>query len=138
MTLITLPRHCSEAEAAAALGVSIDTLQRVRRAGKIRFRRLGTGRGRIRYTEADLLDYLERCKESTCQTVPCDMANTGLASDPTARSGAEHGTTPESVKHAAHRLAQTTLRKPTADSLRGSWKTARPATSDPQTFQSNP
>jgi len=48
----------SESEAAKKIGVSAYTLYRLRRQGKIPFRRLGTC---IRYTDQDIQKILEVC-----------------------------------------------------------------------------
>ena len=131
MAVIPLPKTYTEKEAAEALGFSVDTLQRMRAAGKIRYRRLGNGRGRIRYTQFDLEHYLESCEEGAWQTN--DLGNAGLigsASDPIAQSGAEHGSRLD--KPAALRLAQQTFRQPSTDSLRGMWRTAPCETNNPQ------
>jgi excisionase family DNA binding protein len=141
MAVVALPKLHTEAEAAAALGFSTDTLQRARRAGRIRYRRLGNGRGRIRYTDADLNEYLKSCEESpSCQSETSgrdDMGHTGSPADRTAQCGAEPGTTAESVRRAANRLAQMSSTKQTVASLRGSWRTEKPETNVPQTFPSS-
>ena len=52
-----------EAEAAKWLGIEKTTLQKLRRAGEITFRKFG---GRYFYTKADLMEYLEQQKVPAC------------------------------------------------------------------------
>ncbi len=103
---LRIPKLLTEREAAEVFGVSVDTIRRLRRTGKIAHTRIG---GRIRYTEDHLLTYLER------ETRPCRgdrenglerSADAGSASGQTALPGAEHGSTDLLDKHGAHRLAQ--------------------------------
>jgi predicted site-specific integrase-resolvase len=133
MSVSPIPVLLNEADAAIALGCSVDTLQRMRRAGTIRFRRIGMGRGRIRYTHSDILDYLARSEENACLT-PAKSDLTGSASDQTAQTGAEHGSKVD--KHAASRLAQRNFRKPTTGSLNGMWRTVSPEMSLPEASDS--
>lgn len=126
MNVVALPKLFSEREAAASLGLSVDTMQRARAAGRIRFKRLGNGKGRIRYTESDLLDYLERCEENSCRQntkSPVKSDPIGLASAQTASNGAEHGTTPPLDKRAGSRLARAAFKKPMTGSPIGTWRT---------------
>ncbi len=64
-TLMQLPHLLTEREAAAALGISIDTLRRERRRGRIDYVKIGA---RVRHTEKHLVDYIEngtvRCHKS--------------------------------------------------------------------------
>lgn len=108
---VRIPKLLIEREAAEAFGVSVDTIRRLRRAGKIAHTCIG---GRIRYTEHHLTAYLER------ETRPClgdkengleRSADTGSASGQTALLGAEHGSTDLLDKHGAHRLAQRIFNK---------------------------
>jgi excisionase family DNA binding protein len=134
MTLLALPNLYSEQEAAKALSLSVDTVRRARRDGSMPFRRLGN---RVRYTETDLLEYLERRRENGICPIkmanPESMATIGLASAPEAKTGIEHGSTPMLDKPAASRLARQTFGKPATASQLGSWKTERSATKGPQT-----
>lgn len=133
MNVIALPKLVTETQAAQMLQCSTDTLARARGTGKLRFRRMGNGRGRIRYTEADLLDYLNRCEENGWHGEADgrdSLDPTGSASDQTAINGAALGSRLD--KPAASRLAHRTFRKPANGSLTGMWRTAPPATNDPQ------
>jgi hypothetical protein len=49
-------------QAAEALGMSIVSIDRLRRCGRLNSRRVGAGnaRGNVRFTEQDILDFLER------------------------------------------------------------------------------
>lgn len=58
MTPTPLPRLWTEAEVAEYLSVNPETVARERRRGRLPFRRIG---GRIRYTDSDLREYLDRC-----------------------------------------------------------------------------
>jgi excisionase family DNA binding protein len=133
MTVIAIPKLHTEAVAAEALGISIDTLQRLRRAGRIGFKRIGQGRGRIRYTESHLNDYLTSCEEACDKIDPGNSGSIGSENAPTADNGAVFGTTQSVVKLAMHRLAQTTKAKPICASLNGSWRTVKSETSDHET-----
>ena len=55
-----MERTYTEKEAAHALGLHLQKLKRLRWAGSVRFMRVGNGRGRIRYREADLATLRER------------------------------------------------------------------------------
>jgi len=106
--VVQLPKLMKEREAAKALGVSLETLRRIRKRGEIRFRLIG---GRIHYTEQDLLDYIDDRSINPCQknheTTPSKSGNFGSANDPTATHGAEPGTTRKGAKHVEPPLAQT-------------------------------
>ncbi|MCH2394324.1 helix-turn-helix domain-containing protein [Oceanibaculum sp.] len=93
---IDLPRLLTEREAAEALGVSVYTIQRLRKQGEIRFKRLG---GRWK-TRADWLkEYLDRednqCLESerktVAETVPARSLVTGSAGGTIHPTGAPPG-----------------------------------------------
>jgi excisionase family DNA binding protein len=49
-------------EVAKLLGVAPSTVYDLARQRKIAHRRIGTGRGRIVFTEADIEDFLNSCK----------------------------------------------------------------------------
>jgi excisionase family DNA binding protein len=127
MSILALPTLYTEQEAATALQMSPDTLQRHRRRGTIPFRQIGN---RIRYTESDITEFLDRCRENICpptRTSPDVTEPIGLANAPEAQTGIELGLTPALDKPAASRLARLTFGKPTNDSQLGSWKTDQPA-----------
>ncbi len=104
------PKLITEKEAAKMLGISLATIRRVRDSGKITFRRLG---GSIKYTEADLFEYLDNgrvpCKTSNTRD---KSENTGCHSEMDRALGAEPGSTSVHDKQSAHRLAQTTFGRP--------------------------
>lgn len=56
------PELLEVAEAARILGVSSSTVYELAKNRRIAHRRVGVGRGRIFFTEQDILDYLESCK----------------------------------------------------------------------------
>ncbi|WP_397603919.1 helix-turn-helix domain-containing protein [Sphingorhabdus sp.] len=132
--IFKLPALYSEAEAAECLNISVGTLQRIRREGRIRYRRFGTGDGRIKYTLDDLNDYIERITEGGWHRKQQERDKSdpiGFLNVPAATTGIEHGSTPPLDKHAASRLAQTTLNKPKTPSFNGLWKTARSLNNHP-------
>ena len=110
--LIRLPRLLTEAEAAQALGVSVDTLRRERKAGKIRHTVI---RGRIRYTENHLLEYIEAGERGACTaSAISDSAKSedvGCQSGLTAPRGVGPGSISEPDRHAAHHSAQMIFNK---------------------------
>lgn len=84
-SLVSLPQALNEAEAAKTLSeagwdISERTLRRERDRGLISFRLIG---GKVRYTEADLLDYLERGKrcEKAEGTQKTDSRSRGIGLD---------------------------------------------------------
>jgi excisionase family DNA binding protein len=106
-----IPNLMTEREAAGALGVSLDTLRRLRRRNAISFTMIG---GRVRYTEAQLLAYIERetrpCHESKA-AVPARSATIGSRADPTLLSGAGRGSIPNVDRQSVHLLALKTFRR---------------------------
>lgn len=73
---MTLPTLLTESEAASRLGMSLSTLRNERRAGRIGYTRIAS---MVRYTERDLLDYINRNT-----TPPCpDGAPPSIAAAPT-------------------------------------------------------
>ncbi|MCE0742900.1 helix-turn-helix domain-containing protein [Acetobacter sicerae] len=102
-----LPIQFTEKEAAARLGVSPITLRRERIDGNIAYLKF---RGRIRYTEAFLTDYLER--HTQWPTSRSELENSSSESGQTRPCGARAGLTPAPDKQSEHRLAQAFFRKP--------------------------
>lgn len=103
---LRLPTLLTEREVSDVFGVSVDTIRRLRRAGKIAHTRIG---GRIRYTEQHLLAYLERETQACAdprENASARSGGTGSADDPTAPPGAEPGTMDPLDRQNAHRLAQ--------------------------------
>ena len=100
-----LPRLLSEREAARTLGVSVDTLRRERKRGRIGHTFIG---GRPRYTPQYLMAYVsarevEPCKPTSDQSVRAKSASIGSADDQTALSGAGRGSILTPDKLAEHR-----------------------------------
>lgn len=108
--LLAIPRLLTEQQTAEALGVSIYTVQRERKRGHLAGRLIGN---RWRYTEADIVDYIERKKACPAggMTGPDRSEITGSAGGRIPRSGAAPGSTPPGDRLAAHRLAQQTFGK---------------------------
>jgi hypothetical protein len=105
-----LPRLLTERAAAALLDVSTDTLARERRAGKITHTMI---RGRVRYTEAHLAQYIEQGERGGCATSgSAPSAAIGSAGARIPWPGAEPGSTDLADRHAAHLSAQMILSKP--------------------------
>jgi excisionase family DNA binding protein len=113
-----LPKLVREHEAAKLLHISVDTIRRERRRGRIGYARLG---GKILYSEDQLLAYLNGQKvEPTC--LNSNDRTTERSSSGTigyrngrmvgASSGAEPDTTTSHDKHVAHLLAQRILKRP--------------------------
>ena len=118
--VVTLPTLLTEKEAAARLGVSSCTLQRMRRAGEIAYLKIA---GRlVRYTEKQLTDYLEA---ATCRETnePVRSAITGSPREPIRRTGAAPGSIQLHDRRAVKALALQTFARPSKSSPAGSSKT---------------
>ena len=112
---LRLPPLYTEEEAAKALGISIDTMRRERKAGNIGHTMIG---GRPRYTEPQLIAYIDRKTVPPCKNT--ESATTGYLADPTQNNGAARGSISERDRHAAHLSALKTLRPPGRGSPNGS------------------
>ncbi|MGP1394171.1 MAG: helix-turn-helix domain-containing protein [Inquilinaceae bacterium] len=116
-----LSKLLTEREAAAALGVSVYTLHRERRYGRIRYTVIGLRK--IRYTEAYLAEYIAARSVAPClddePTAPDRSGTTGSPSGRTRPLGAGPGSTPALDRRAAHRLAQQTFGRPNSGSPNG-------------------
>jgi excisionase family DNA binding protein len=99
----------SEKEAAAFLGVSVYTLQRIRKRGEIEFAVVG---GRNRYTHQFLENYL-KSSEQPCNTSASKSVTSGFPSGPPApKITTPQPSTGGPDKQTAAALAQTTFKKP--------------------------
>lgn len=119
----SFPRLMKEREAAAALGVSIDTLRRERQRGRIGYAVVG---GRPRYLERHLAAYLDQQDVKPCESEPtarAKSATTGSLSGPTPPCGVAPGSMLLPDRQAAHRLALTILQPPASPSPDGSHST---------------
>ncbi len=108
--IIAFPKLITEKEAAEMLRISLATIRRERHRERITYQKVGKS---IKYTEADLNEYLEN------RRVPCKTSNTldksestGCHSEKDRTPGAEHGSTIVHDKQSAHRLARMTFGKP--------------------------
>lgn len=122
--VLHLPRLMDEPTAAAALGMSIDTLQRLRKARQITFRRLSPRK--IRYTDADVAAYIERSATPCADVEMTDRESsvaTGFRAGETAPRGAGRGLTRTPDRHAVFHSALTTLSAPNSSSPNGSSST---------------
>jgi excisionase family DNA binding protein len=104
---IRLPRLLTEGEAADALGVSVDTVRRERKAGKIRHTVIG---GRVRYTENHLVAYIEAGERGACTASAISGSAKseaiGSPSAQTAQLGAAPGSMSEPDRRVVHRSAR--------------------------------
>ncbi|MFQ5509482.1 MAG: helix-turn-helix domain-containing protein [Leptospirillia bacterium] len=109
--ILQLPKLFYLNEVASYLEVSTDTLRRDIRAGLLGFHRIGN---KYRFTEEQIVSYLNVRRTDPCRggTAPDRLENTGSPGGQTAVSGAERGSTTNLDRHAAHRSAQTLLKKP--------------------------
>ena len=114
-----LPRLLDEEDVAATLHCSVATVKRERQRGRLGFTRIG--RGRIRYTEDQVAEYLQNQREDPCLSNKTDFrsGNTGSANRAAAQTGAGHGSTAPPDRHSAHRLAQQILKPPSSRSPNG-------------------
>ncbi len=107
-----LSRPWTEREAAAILGVSLNTLRRERRLGRIGHTAVGR---RPRYMKSHIANYLKANETSPCQKLEGAQhpwLASGSASALTAHNGAGHGLTQKHDKRAEHRSALLMLRLP--------------------------
>ncbi len=121
--IANLPKLYTEQEVAGYLGCAVATLAGKRRAGKIAFTRAS---GRVRYTAAQIEDYLEA---TTCPAIPSAnsrSANTGSDDDEKVPPGNDAGTT--EAAQDIHRLAQETFTKPRLASSNGTSENGAPET----------
>ena len=105
-----LPRRFTDHQAAAELDVSVDTVRRERRRGKLGYLRVGR---KIFITEDQLRDYLARQSVEPCHESndPVKSPATGSAGAQTAMPGAGPGSTRLPDKHVTHRSAQSDFRQ---------------------------
>lgn len=107
---VRLPRLMKEKIAAEQLGVSVDTIRRERKRGRIAYTMIS---GRVRYTDEHLLQYIRRQERGPCineTTIDQEKsADTGSAIAPIPRLGTGRGSTPLPDRRAAYLSAQATL-----------------------------
>ena len=85
--VVQLNEWLTEEEVAERLRISLATMQRIRRRGEIRYKRIGRS---IRYRHDWVFEYEER---DTCPEMkgPASSANTGSRSDPAPKTGIAPG-----------------------------------------------
>ena len=106
----TLPILITEKDAAAGLKISISTIRRVRALGKISYRKVS---GSIKYTEADLIEYLDNGRVPCKRNSTLDKSeSTGSHSATAETPGAAPGSTSVHDRQSAHRSAQAILKPP--------------------------
>jgi hypothetical protein len=116
----------TERQAAAALGVSTDTLRREGKRRRVGYAMIA---GRPRYTEQHLAAHIHAqevkpCNESDNPTVPARSAIAGSPGVQTALCGAGRGSTPRLDKLAEHHSALSILQPQGSRSRGGSPTTA--------------
>ncbi|MCA8889643.1 MAG: helix-turn-helix domain-containing protein [Parvularculaceae bacterium] len=104
--VVQIPQLLTEREAAARLGVSLSTLQRLRRIGQVAFIKIGR---LVKYREEHLAEYLEA---STCprSNVSANSEISGSRKGEIRRTGAAPGSTLKLDRHDVKALALQTLR----------------------------
>lgn len=110
-----LYRQYGEKEAAELLGISIATLRRYRKEGKIWFLNKA-GKRLITYFGFQIADFLlDSVSWVNTNGENTALGSTGLASDQTPPHGIEPGLTEKSDKHAELAWARQILNKPKSD-----------------------
>ncbi|WP_259667490.1 helix-turn-helix domain-containing protein [Rhizobium lentis] len=98
----------SEKQAATFLGVSVATLQRIRKREQIAYSLVGS---RIRYTYDQLKDFT-KLSEQPCKISAIKSAASGFPGGPAPKSTTPQHSTAGPDKQTAAALAQTTFKKP--------------------------
>ena len=112
MTVTGLPTLFTEHEAARTLGVSIDTMRRVRRRGEIGYRIIAR---RPKYTAEDLRRYIDEQAVEPCQSEingSAESADTASPARQSRRTGKSPGLTRVVGNADAAALARQTFTKP--------------------------
>ena len=109
--IIPMPLWIDERAVADRWGVSIYTVQRERKRGKIKAKRIG---GRWKYREDWLREYEDQ------EDTPClsnsESENGSLTSDPTVPTGVSVGSIQQLDKRDVHRSAQQIFKSPRSGS----------------------
>lgn len=111
-----LPRLFTEEEAARQLTVSKATLGRLRRGGRIAFRRIGE---QVRYTQSDISEYIETCLQKRQTSISNSVPASGRARGPSPADSL-----------AATQLLREIVGKPRRPRLGRSSRTASSSTND--------
>lgn len=106
-----LPMWIDERAVADRWGVSTYTVQRERKRGKVKAKRLG---GRWKYRDDWLREYEDQ-EDTPCRK-SSGLQNGSSTGGLTARAGAPVGSTQEPDRHDVHRLAQAIFKRPRSDS----------------------
>ena len=105
--MISLPMWIEEASVAERWRVSIYTVQRIRKSGKVKAKRIG---GRWKYREDWLREYEDK-EDSPCLS-GSGSGNGSLTSALTVRTGASAGSIQQLDRHDVHRSAQRIFKSP--------------------------
>jgi helix-turn-helix protein len=110
MSVVSIPALLTEQQAAEKLGISIYTLQRIRKRREISFISIGR---KAKYSEHHLAEYREaqtcHAERKPAQTRSADI---GSPNAEIRRTGAEPGITTQGARHAAQALAKQILSAP--------------------------
>ena len=114
---VPLYKRFTEAQACDMVGVSIQTLRRLRKTGRIAY--VQVSERHIQYFGWQVLDYLwSQVRDRQCRDTPDEnskLETTGFQGKPEAPHGAELGTTPRPTRRDEYRSAQRILGKPKND-----------------------
>ncbi|WP_231739246.1 helix-turn-helix domain-containing protein [Novosphingobium sp. FSW06-99] len=99
----------TEHQVANFFGVSVFTVQRLRKNGKIGSCMIA---GKAQYTSEHINGYIEKVGTSSCKTNALQSATTGLPNGQAQEPGTQPGTKPKPDKHADVLLAQKIFGKP--------------------------
>lgn len=110
-----LYRQYDEKEACELIGISLSTLRRYRREGKIWYLNIA-GKRLIKYFGYQIADFLlDSVSWQNTNSENTELENTGSASAQAPHRGTEHGLTETSDKHAELRWARQILKKQNQD-----------------------
>ena len=114
--IVNLPKLYTVDDVASYLDVSVDTVRREVKRGKLGYTRIG---GRMRFTEDQITGYVGNQRSDPCESESKDghkLVGAGSPNAETAVFGAEHGLTPKQDRHVVHRSAQQIFSKPNSSS----------------------
>lgn len=105
---LRFPRFLTESQVAEVLGVSVDTVARMRKRGAIPFRMIGR---RVKFTEDDVLAYIDGSRVAPCERLgktaspaPSSTEASGSSNARAPEPGCAAGTTPPTANQARAEL----------------------------------